>query len=162
MTFDQLPATATHFAAYASAGRTPKWLEFPAVAVDRYPSVLERCVEEGRNLVILGAVPTPAPKDPNWKPKPNPQKNPHARGNGRKNVLLAAQPDAPKTGKHILCIETGIVYASQSIAARELGISTGDVSKHLNDPSNRKSVRGYHLRRATSAEILKSQLNKGK
>jgi len=47
-------------------------------------------------------------------------------------------------GNVVQCIETGTIYASQRQAAKELGLSTSNVSKHLHGQLSH--VKGNHLK----------------
>lgn len=47
------------------------------------------------------------------------------------NTLNVTIPKAGNSGNIIQCDQTGVVYPSQNVAARALGISPGNLSKHL-------------------------------
>ena len=58
----------------------------------------------------------------------------------RKNIKKIN--NIPKNGKKVRCIDTDIVYSSISEAARQLGISAGNISQCCNGKS--KTCGGYH------------------
>lgn len=46
-------------------------------------------------------------------------------------------------GNKVRCIETGVVYPSQNVAAKSTGVNPGNLSSHLNGKND--SVKGLHF-----------------
>lgn len=57
-------------------------------------------------------------------------------------------------GNIIQDLTTGIIYASQGQAARELGVSSSDISKHLSGKTD--SVRGHEFTKLGKASVAQS------
>lgn len=49
--------------------------------------------------------------------------------------------------KPVICVETGERYDSISSAAKAMGVCERAISRLLNNPSNRHTVKGYHWKR---------------
>ena len=62
---------------------------------------------------------------------------------GDNNILKVYISALGDPGNVVQCVETGTIYASQGQAARELGVTAAEVSKHLK--GHYESLKGLHL-----------------
>ncbi|MGZ7278147.1 hypothetical protein ACXWOP_09450, partial [Streptococcus pyogenes] len=53
----------------------------------------------------------------------------------------------PPGNKRVQCVNDGRIFKNASQAARLNGITSGEMSKHLNDPENFPTVRGLRFTR---------------